>query len=50
MNIIILKILMSPWSLEFPVKSNISKTKTIRPKVTQDGITDSKSCTNSNFT
>ena len=31
-----------PWSLEFPVKSNISKTKTIRPKVTQDGITVQK--------
>ncbi len=28
-----------PWSLEFVVKSNVSKTKTIRPKVTQDGIT-----------
>ena len=31
-----------PWSLEFPVKSNISKTKTIRPKVTQDDITVQK--------
>lgn len=31
-----------PWSLEFPVKSNISKIKTIRPKVTQDGITVQK--------
>ena len=32
----------STWELEFPVKSNISKTKTIRPKVTQDGITVEK--------
>ena len=32
----------STWELEFPVKSNISKTKTIRPKVTQDGMTVEK--------
>ena len=31
-----------PWSLEFPVKSNIRKTKIIKPKVTKEGITVQK--------